>query len=61
MQTNHRILRNYWAAPVIGILIGAVYLIAFSIGGQPLIGVVCLAVMIIFSAAVALAPGIAER
>jgi hypothetical protein len=41
MQTTHKVLRNYWATPVIGVIIGALYLVGFSIGGQPLIGVGC--------------------
>ncbi|HTT89255.1 MAG TPA: hypothetical protein VMF65_06835 [Acidimicrobiales bacterium] len=55
MQTTCNICHNYSATPILGVVIGALYLIAFSIGGQPLIGVVCLSIMVVFSVVIALA------
>ena len=46
--------RKYWVTPVTGVVIGLLYLIAFSIGGQPVPGVVALAVMVAFSAGLVL-------
>jgi hypothetical protein len=46
--------RKYWVTPVTGVVIGFFYLIGFSIGGQPVPGVVALAVMVAFSAGLVL-------
>jgi hypothetical protein len=41
--------RKYWVTPVTGVVIGLLYLIGFSIGGQPVPGVAALGVMVVFS------------
>jgi uncharacterized membrane protein len=48
VQTTSR-NRHYWATPVLGVVIGFAYLIAFWIGGRPGDGVVGLAVMVVFT------------
>jgi hypothetical protein len=55
MQTTSRTSHKYLVTPIFGVLTGVVYLIAFSIGGHPLDGVLGLAVMVAFSGAVVLA------
>ena len=54
MSTIRKTNRQYWVTPIVGVLIGVVYLVAFSIGGRPGDGLFGLAVMVVFSAAVAL-------
>jgi hypothetical protein len=54
MQTTTKTSRMYWVTPVTGVAIGLVYLIAFSIGGQPGNGLIGLGIMVGFSAAIAL-------
>jgi len=51
MQTITRKSYKYLATPIFGVLMGLVYLVAFSIGGSPLNGVIGLAVMVVFSGA----------
>ena len=46
--------RKYWVTPVTGVVIGLFYLIGFSIGGQPVPGVIALAFMVAFSAGLVL-------
>lgn len=41
-----------WAAPVIGIAVGIVYLIVMSLRGDPLIGLVMLGIMLAYTAIV---------
>jgi hypothetical protein len=53
MQTTSRTARLYWATPILGVVVGIVYLIAFAIGGRPLDGAIALAVVVAFSAAIA--------
>jgi uncharacterized membrane protein len=46
--------RKYWVTPATGVVVGLLYLIGFSIGGQPVLGMVALAVMVVFSAGLVL-------
>lgn len=55
MQTTRKTTSQYWSVPILGVLIGIVYLISFWIGGRPGDGVIGLAVMVAFSTVVALA------
>jgi hypothetical protein len=55
MQTTPRTSRKHLATPIFGVLMGVVYLVALSVGGQPLFGVVALAIMVAFSLALLLA------
>jgi hypothetical protein len=43
--------RKYLATPIFGVLMGVVYLVALSIAGEPVFGVLALAVMVVFSGA----------
>jgi hypothetical protein len=54
MQITTKTSRMYWVTPATGVAIGLVYLIAFSIGGQPGNGLIGLIIMVTFSAAIAL-------
>ncbi len=54
MQITTRTSRAYWITPATGVAIGLVYLIAFSVGGQPGNGLIGLGIMVAFSAAIAL-------
>jgi len=47
--------RKYLATPIFGVLMGLVYLVALSVAGQPVYGVLALAVMVVFSGALLLA------
>ena len=47
--------RKYLATPIFGVLMGVVYLVALSVAGQPVYGVLALAVMVVFSGALLLA------
>ena len=47
--------RKYLATPIFGVLMGVVYLVALSIAGEPVFGVLALAVMVVFSGALLLA------
>ena len=53
MQANRKTNRQYWVTPTVGVLVGVIYLIAFSVGGRPGDGLIGLAVMVVFSATVA--------
>src|ERR1700719_3224325 len=55
MQTTSRTSRKYLATPIFGVLMGVVYLVAFSVAGNLLDGVLALAVMVAFSVALLLA------
>ena len=55
MQTTSRTGRKYLATPIFGILMGAVYLVALSVAGSPVYGVLAFGVMVAFSAALLLA------
>jgi hypothetical protein len=55
MQTTPRTSRKYLATPIFGVLMGLVYLVALSVAGDPVDGVLALAVMVAFSAALLLA------
>jgi UDP-N-acetylmuramyl pentapeptide phosphotransferase/UDP-N-acetylglucosamine-1-phosphate transferase len=54
MQTTSKTTIRYWATPILSVLIGIVYLVGFSIGGNLGEGVIGLAVMVAFGAALAL-------
>jgi hypothetical protein len=54
MRTEAKTPRAYWATPILGLVIGIIYLISFSIGGRPLDGAIALGVMVVFSAILAL-------
>jgi hypothetical protein len=54
MPTTTKNNRLYWATPVVGVTIGLVYLIGFSIGGKPFDGAIGLAIMVAFTAALML-------
>jgi hypothetical protein len=55
MQTTSRTSRKYLATPVFGVLMGVVYLVALSVAGSPVYGVLAFAVMVAFSAALLVA------
>jgi hypothetical protein len=54
MVTTRKPAQQYWYTPAVGVLIGIVYLIGYSIGGKPGNGVIGLTIMVVFSGAVAL-------
>jgi hypothetical protein len=54
MQTTPRTSRKYLATPIFGVLMGVVYLVALSVGGQPVFGVMAFAIMVAFSLALLL-------
>lgn len=55
MQTTPNTTIRYWFTPILGVLIGTAYLVAFWIGGNPGDGVLGLGLMVLVSAALALA------
>src|SRR5689334_6695301 len=55
MQTTTRTSRKYLATPIFGVAMGVVYLVALSVAGQPVWGVLALAIMVAFSGALLLA------
>jgi peptidoglycan biosynthesis protein MviN/MurJ (putative lipid II flippase) len=55
MQTTAKTSRKYLATPIFAAAMGAVYLAALSIAGDPVYGVLALAVMVAFSGALLLA------
>src|SRR6184192_134262 len=55
MQTTTKTSRKYLATPIFGVLMGVVYLVALSVGGEVGYGVFAFAVMVAFSAALLLA------
>ena len=55
MPTMTKTNRAYWVTPAFGVAIGLVYLIGFSAGGKPGYGLAALGVMVVFSAAIAIA------
>lgn len=55
MQITTKTSRAYWVTPAIGVTVGLVYLVAFSLGGQPANGLIGLGIMVTFSAAIVLA------
>ena len=54
MQITTKTSRAYWVTPATRVVIGLIYLIAFSLGGQPGNGLIGLGIMVAFSAAIAL-------
>jgi hypothetical protein len=54
MQITTKTSRTYWITPAAGVACGLIYLIAFSLGGQPGYGLIALGVMVAFSVAIAL-------
>ena len=54
MRTEAKTPRVYWATPILGLVIGIIYLIGFSVGGRPLDGAIALGVMVVFSLILAL-------
>jgi hypothetical protein len=54
MRTEAKTPRVYWATPILGLVIGIIYLISFSVGGRPLDGAIALGVMVVFSVILAL-------
>jgi predicted permease len=54
MRTEAKTPRLYWATPILGLVIGIIYLIGFSVGGRPLDGAIALGVMVVFSVIIAL-------
>ena len=55
MPTTTKTNRTYWVTPAVGVTIGLLYLVGFSVGGKPGYGLAALAVMVVFSAAIAIA------
>ena len=53
--TTPKMSRKYPATPIFGAAMGVVYLVALSIAGQPVWGVLALAIMVAFSGALLLA------
>jgi hypothetical protein len=54
MRTEAKTPRLYWTTPILGLVIGIIYLIGFSVGGRPLDGAIALGVMVVFSVIIAL-------
>jgi predicted permease len=54
MRTEAKTPRLYWATPILGLVIGIIYLIGFSVGGRQLDGAIALGVMVVFSVIIAL-------
>ena len=54
MRITTKSNRTYWVTPPAGVACGLIYLIAFSLGGQPGYGLIALGVMVAFSVAIAL-------
>jgi predicted permease len=54
MRTEAKTPRQYWVTPILGLVIGIIYLISFSVGGRPLDGAIALGVMLVFSVIVAI-------
>jgi peptidoglycan biosynthesis protein MviN/MurJ (putative lipid II flippase) len=55
MQTTIKQSRKYLATPIFGAAMGVVYLVALSVAGSPVYGVIAFAVMVAFSGALLLA------
>jgi len=55
MPTMTKTNRTYWVTPAVGVTAGLIYLIGFSVGGKPGYGLAALGVMVVFSAAIAIA------
>jgi hypothetical protein len=55
MQITSRTKRSYWATVAVAVGIGLVYLVAFAAGGQPLLGLAALGIMVAFSGVLMLA------
>lgn len=55
MQTTPKTTRNYWATPILSVVIGVVYLIAFTVGGHLGEGFAGLGVMVVAAVVLALA------
>jgi peptidoglycan biosynthesis protein MviN/MurJ (putative lipid II flippase) len=55
MKTEAKTPRQYWATPVLGLVIGIVYQVGFALGGRPLDGTIALSIMVAFSVVIALA------
>jgi len=53
--TTPKTSRKYLATPIFGVAMGLVYLVALSVAGQPVWGVLALAIMVAFSGALLLA------
>ena len=54
-QPTTKTSRKYLATPIFGVLMGLVYLVALSVAGQPVWGVLALAILVVFSGALLLA------
>jgi hypothetical protein len=54
MRTETKTPRQYWATPILGLVIGIVYFVGFSLGSRPLDGTIALAIMVVFSVIIAL-------
>jgi hypothetical protein len=54
MQMPRKAAIQYWSTPVVGLLIGLIYLVGYWIGGHPGQGLFGLAVMVTFSVALLL-------
>jgi hypothetical protein len=55
MPTMTKTNRTFWVTPALGVAIGLVYLIGFSVGGKPGDGLIALGIMVVLSAGIALA------
>jgi hypothetical protein len=55
MPTMTKTNRTFWVTPALGVAIGLVYLIGFSVGGKPGDGLIALGIMVVFSAGITLA------
>jgi hypothetical protein len=51
MSRNARAQAVYWATPALSLLFGGVYLLALTIGGHPVAGVIALGLMVLTAAA----------
>jgi hypothetical protein len=55
MQITSRTNRSYWATVAVGTAIGVIYLAGFAAGGEPLLGLGALGIMVAFTGALMLA------
>ena len=53
MPTTTKTSRTYWVTPALGVAVGLIYLIGFSVGGKPGYGLIALGIMVVFSAGIA--------
>lgn len=55
MSSNGETNRMFWLTPICGVAAGVVFLASSWLGGHPGLGIVCLAIMVVFSGVLVLA------